>query len=633
MMTMRPRPSACPPYVIGIVLAASACGARQAPSTHAEVRVATIRIKGNSHIGTGTLLDGLALTRQRETGQEFDPYLVGQDAERLRGYYLRHGFFRVSVTPQVEQKGERVAVLYTIEEGPLARLQRVEMAGLPADPKVSAEEIRKLIPLEDGEPFDYEPYDKARPMLVAVLERAGYAYARVEAKVAADTIRAEAIIHLDFVPGPLCKFGPVRLHGVSGELGGAALARVEAREGERYSSKTLADTQEELYAMGRFASVRIEPDRSSGSAIVPVEVYITEQVPHELRLGGGFGMNPASYEVRGRAMYTIAGWPRPLVTSHFELRPAYVILRESQEREPRIEAIAALERLDLIVPKLTGELELSYSFLAVEAYTSYGPRVRTGLRYPIYRRYVQGSVGWQVRMLDFSRIDDALDDMTREQLGLTHTPYLLGFYEQSLYVDLRDDPVEPHLGVYGEVRVEEGGKAAAGEFDYVRLTPEARGYLPLGRHLVLATKGRIGTIFGDLPVTQRYFAGGASSQRGFPERQLAPTANRVVDGKGRSVVIGGGGMVETSAELRAPLGEAWKLKFGGVAFLDGADVTEHFDGLDLGRLHWAVGVGLRIATPVGPARIDVGYRLNRTEVGEPRAGDHFAYHLSLGEAF
>jgi translocation and assembly module TamA len=634
--TMRARHHAPLSAVAGVLLVALAgCGARQPPRKHAdEIRVSKIDISGNRSVDTDTLLDGLALTRQREAGQEFDPYLVGQDAERVRGYYLRHGYFRAQVTPSVDQHGNTVDIVYKVQEGPLARLKRVEIAGLPPDDThVKAEDIRKLIPLDDGQPFDYEPYDKARPLLVGALERAGYAYARVEAKVAADVIRDEAIIRLEFTPGPLCTFGEVRVHGVKGELGEAAIARIEAHQGERYSSKTLADTQESLYAMNRFASVRIEPDRSSGSAVVPVEVYLAEQTPHELKLGGGFGIDPTSYEIRGRALYTIAGWPRPLVTTHLELKPAYVFMRDGHESEPRMEAAVSVERLDLFVPRLVGELEVAYAYLAIEAYTSYGPRTRAALRYPLYRRYIQGSVGWQLRYLDFTKFDPAVDNTAeREKLGLI-SPYLLGFYEQNVYFDFRDDPVEPRLGLYAEMRAEEGTKAAGGDFDYFKLTPEVRGYVPLGHRFVIAAKGRFGTILGDLPVTQRYFAGGASSQRGFPERQLAPIATTMVDGNLHSVVVGGGALLESSAELRAPLGTAWSLKFGGVLFLDGADVTERQEDLDVMNLHWAVGAGLRVATPIGPARIDVGYRLNRTGPGEPLAGEHFAYHLSLGEAF
>ncbi|MGE3458286.1 MAG: BamA/TamA family outer membrane protein, partial [Kofleriaceae bacterium] len=66
---------------------------------------------------------------------------------------------------------------------------------------------------------------------------------------------------------------------------------------------------------------------------------------------------------------------------------------------------------------------------------------------------------------------------------------------------------------------------------------------------------------------------------------------------------------------------------------DGADVRERTAELDPGELHWAAGGGLRVATPVGPFRFDLGYRLNRTGASEPRPGERVAFHLSIGEAF
>jgi len=135
-------------------------------------------------------------------------------------------------------------------------------------------------------------------------------------------------------------------------------------------------------------------------------------------------------------------------------------------------------------------------------------------------------------------------------------------------------------------------------------------------------------------VTQRYFSGGASSQRGFPERRLAP---RVVGDDGSEVPIGGSALVEVGAELRLPRLFEWRdTDFGAAIFADGGDVTERFRELDATSLHWATGAGLRVATPIGPLRIDVGYRLNRYGADDRypiRPGDRFAYHLSLGQSF
>jgi outer membrane translocation and assembly module TamA len=160
-----------------------------------------------------------------------------------------------------------------------------------------------------------------------------------------------------------------------------------------------------------------------------------------------------------------------------------------------------------------------------------------------------------------------------------------------------------------------------------------RAYLPLGES-VLAARARLGLILGGVPPTERYYAGGASSQRGFADRRLSPEAHNLdMMGNPISVVVGGAGIIETGVELRRHF-EPWGIKAGWVVFLDGGDVTMTPGELDPGNLHWALGAGLRFFyLPIGPIRLEVAQRLNRTGAGEPSAGDKRNYILSVGEAF
>ncbi len=143
----------------------------------------------------------------------------------------------------------------------------------------------------------------------------------------------------------------------------------------------------------------------------------------------------------------------------------------------------------------------------------------------------------------------------------------------------------------------------------------------------------MGTIIGDIPVTERFFEGGANSHRGFGERSLSPFVSGVVNGILVDVPYGGGAMAELSEEARFPLGHLIGMPLGGVAFMDGGDATQRFSDLRWLDLHWAPGLGLRVHTAVGAVRVDVAYRINRFEPGEPQAGSHVAFHFSIGEAF
>ena len=89
---------------------------------------------------------------------------------------------------------------------------------------------------------------------------------------------------------------------------------------------------------------------------------------------------------------------------------------------------------------------------------------------------------------------------------------------------------------------------------------------------------------------------------------------------------GGNGLVLLNGELRVPV---WK-DFGVAFFVDSGNVFERVTQIDFGELRASAGVGLRYRSPVGPFRLDVGFKL-----GDPQAGDksRHAIHFSFGQAF
>ena len=618
-----------PALFISILATVTACGARARPVAPGETAVGDIRLSGAASVDDDDLIDGLGLTHARETGQPFARFLVGLDRRRVRSFYVRRGFFAVEVESDVERRKNRADVTFAIDEGPRARLARVVVEGLPEGVPVGR--VRRQIPIADGDPFDYEQYELALPDVVNELQQHGYAYARVNGMVIADAERNEAVIRLDVAPGPLARFGTITIDGVPPGLGGAVAARVDVRSGARYSVKAIESTRAALYELGRFGLVRVEADRDR-DAVVDVLVHVEEAPRHELRLGGGVGADPVSYEVRGRASYGVAAWPWPRTTARAELRPAFVLQRGGDEVAPRIDATATLDRIDLFYPRFGGTAEASFSYHAVEAYTSYGPRARLTARTPTYGRIVQATAGWQLGAVSYRDVSPVLDDATVMRLGLDRTERI-GAFEASAVLDLRDDRVAPTRGGYFEVRAEQGTPAAGGALTYTRVAPEARGYVPLGQ-TVLGARARLGALAGEVPAVRRFYAGGANSHRGFPERHLAPFAAGMIEGEPREVPYGGTASLELSTELRFPLPDLPYLPpLGGAAFLDGGDVTESWDAMAIERLHWATGLGLRLPTPIGALRFDVGYRLNRFGAGEPQANQRFAFHLSVGEAF
>ncbi len=610
----------------------AACGAkpRTTPRPGMEYLKA-IEVEGNTELGHDRLVSGLALRRTQQRGRAPDPYLIQVDADRIRGEYLRKGFLDVDVHSRVERHGDAATVVYSIDEGKRATT-RVVINGLNGDPDLTAEKVRALLPLRDGEPFDYAIYQKAKPLLRGAAEDAGYARSTFSPTVWADPARGEAVVELDYFLGPKCRFGKIEITGVDGRLADAVRDRLQFETGDTYSTRAIAATQRRLYAIQRFSTVQVQADNHDiDDAVVDVKIAVSQAARHEIKLGGGAGIDPTAYEVRARGSYSITGFPTQMDTSTLDFRPAYGYLRATGGWEPRVRALGKIERQDIFWTYSTGAVEAGYNYLAYEAYTSYGPHARAGLGTPVITDRLRLNVAWDFEQLGFRHISPLVDPMLQAHLGIDHANRI-GNYEQALVLDLRDNPTNTTRGLYGELKAVEGTRFAGGAFDYLQLIPELRGYVPLGG-VVLAAKARAGTFYGDAPATERFFSGGASNHRGFGERQLSPFVHGEVDGSDETVPFGGTTLVETGLEARIPVTTWRKMGIGTVLFLDGGDVTEDRGQIDLGNLHWAAGVGLRVKTVVGPVRADLGYRLNRTGPMDPAPGSRYAFHFSIGEAF
>ena len=616
--------------ILAIIASVVGCGEKPEPRRPGDDYLKKIEVQGNRRIDDDDLTDGLALKRAQKRGRAPDPYLIQVDAERIRGEYLRKGFLGVDVRSRVERAGDAATVIYSVDEG-MRATTRVVIKGLGNDPDLPVEKVRAKLPLEDGEPFDYAKYEAAKPMLVAVVEDAGYARAKLKSTVWANRAEQEAIVELVYELGPKCKFGDIEITGVDGALADAVRGRLQFEPGDRYSTQAIAATQRKLYAMARFSTVQVQTDDDPDDPVVDVKVAVSQAARHEIKLGGGAGIDPTAYEVRGRAGYSITGFPTEMDTLTLDLRPAYGYLRNGNGWEPRVRALASLQRDDLFWTYSKGEIEGGFNYLALEAYTTYGPRAKVGFATPVFHERVQLRAAWGLEYLDFRNISPLLEEPLRMELRLDETN-MIGVYSQALTIDLRDNPVDTHYGLYGSLRVAEGTPYAGGNFEYLQLIPELRGFLPLGG-VVLASKARAGTFFGEVPATERFYSGGASYHRGFGERELSPFRSGEVDGSEMSVPFGGTSMVETSLEARIPITTWRKMGVGTVLFLDGGDVTEQLGDIDVMNLHWAAGIGMRLETVVGPVRADLGYRLNRTGPMEPSPGSRFAFHFSIGEAF
>lgn len=197
-------------------------------------------------------------------------------------------------------------------------------------------------------------------------------------------------------------------------------------------------------------------------------------------------------------------------------------------------------------------------------------------------------------------------------------------------IDLRDNPFTPTRGLFSTLTAEYARtlrteQLASGDrffSNFVKLSFSASGYVPLADGVVLALQFRIGRVFAVDPKSEtypnrQYFLGGVDSMRGHLQDALIPQEFATAlehDLGGRAspsaIFRGGDAFVLARAELRFPIFGP----LGGGVFIDAGNVWADARDLKLFELRPTAGLGLRLATPVGPLAFDYGFVLLRRSI-------------------
>ena len=563
--------------------------------------VEVLTFQGNRKVSTGEL-KLLMYTRASPwyallpgaAPRRLDPMVFRSDVARIVSHYRDLGYFNAVVDTafQLTAPG-RVWVRVRISEGDPVRVAQRRITGLPQSAELDTVRLWKNLRNKPERPLVRADLVADRDLILGALQNAGYALAKVamDVDMTPETHRADVAFRTQ--PGPRCRIGRILVTGNKKVSEGVILRGLSFRSGDTYQRRELRDSQRQLYRSGTFRSVSLGlPDSVARTSPVDVVVSVRERAPRSVELR-------TAYDTEEQLRVAPAWRHRNFLGG---------------ARQLRVEAEASAVRMgveaELRQPYILG----SRTWLSTSAYAKQDRpeevRVkRLGGRAALERTFrATGRVIFEVNtdLVDFK------PDSTRATFGIT--------YQE----DTRDDFFDPQKGLLALVSLRETGVVFMSDREFLKLTGEGRWYRKLPWRNVLAFRVSGGVLW-ELGKTHgvlrfdRFFAGGASSVRGWGYLDLTPR-----DAAG--VKLGGLSKLEGSIEIRTRL-----LPFLGTAlFLDVGSVGEdQMEVLDLSLLRWSAGFGVRYLSPIGPIRVDVAYRLS----ADPFVSGRRRMYFSLGQAF
>jgi outer membrane protein assembly complex protein YaeT len=548
-----------------------------------------------------------------------------KDLRRVVVFYQQNGYFDADVEGyraerEADGKGVRLAIFVREGEPSSIDTLRLEVAEGEELRELTLEDLRQTLSLREGDVFSEARIDSAQATLTATLQNRGYAFAEVLKEYRIDKEARRATLIFTAYPGGLYRFGRVRIEGDTDISEKLIRGQVLFEPGQLYELDRVYGTQRKLYQLNLFRRVEVEPEYEApvGDSL-PVTIRVTRAKEHLVRLGAGYGSEEL---VRGSASWLDRNFLGGA-------RQARVLLEGSKLRRL---ASASLTQPNVLFPDLSATGTMFYSQDREEGYhvrrTGGSGRINHEVS-PSVRTFY----GFNLEHDRFTEIDSV--EVVRALLGEQFlNPSTLAYLEVGALLDTTDDIFSPTEGFTVNLNYHLANKWALGDYEYHRVTLLATHYREIARGWVVALKVLPGIIdpFGAsaadtvvaVPLFERLFAGGSTSVRGYQRRRLGPLSGSPDDPDEERDPVGGEALLEGSAELRFPLFG----NFRGVVFLDAGNVYPEPAEISLSELRYTPGVGLRYATPIGPVRIDAGFKTKSEDPG-PRV----VFHFSIGNAF
>lgn len=610
-----------------------------------------VEFLGNEHVDDRDLAEAIQTV---PTGwmpfaspRYLDPDIVATDVERVERFYRSRGHYLAEVRAWrlARSAKDRASLGFVIDEGPRVRVRQLQFAGLEDLPRRDSEFVTEDLPLKLGDVVTEEAYDQTRTLLRDRLRMRGWAHAQVEGEVRVypDRNAAEVLFAAD--TGSRYRLGAIRVEGTEAVSRKPILWAAAIESGERYDESAIDDAQTDIYALGVFRAVSVDVGEPlEGTDRLPVTIRVRERPLQAVEVGVGGGVDYASQRVRTRVTWRHRDLFGGLDSLEATVRGGWAVvptLVDPFHDGPIWGGELLLTRPNFLIRRHVLSARTRYDHDVEAAYDVDSARASVGVDRITDRYGVGMGYGLELYRLTNLRVAPAGLDVDRDvRPDRCPEPCLISFVEPRAWLDRRDDVVSPRRGWYAAVAFEKGGGPLGGTHEYVKALPEVRGYLtPFERRgITIAARARSGFLFpqsaGGSPSVRRFFAGGPDSHRGYAVRRLSPMISaRRGDG---AVPIGGDYLLESSVEARFDV----MGNFAAAVFGDAGQVAfTRAEAFEPSRFAVAIGPGIRYRTPVGPIRLDVGYRLvtpgQRTLDANRRRVDEalWNFHLGIGESF
>ena len=572
----------------------------------------TLMIEGAEHFSAAQLQEEMVTTTRPwytpwRARPQFDPVAFKADIEKLRRFYRAQGYYDAQVSYALKvEKDELIDVRISIAEGEPVRVAEVTLK-VTDEPALtsSLENVLSESPLSTGSIFTEADYRETEARIKDFLLDLHRGRAKVERKAVVILGRHQVEVQYFVEAGPVTVFGKTTIEGTK-EVDPELVSReLTYQPGEAFSATAVSESRKNILNLDLFSSVRFtQEDSPDEPRLIPMRIQVREKPFREWQAGIGFGTED---QVRGQVRWRHNNW-----------------LGGGRRLDVQVQASSLVRNIDVsfIQPHaLSRANRFTLTFrpqqLDEPSYLLNGTRLQ-----PRFERnftpQLSGFIGYRLEYDQLSNVSSS----TASALQEFQRKGALSGISGGVVWNTTDDPLNATRGGLVSFSAEQVGGDLGGDFEFLKFLGEARRYHLIAPKTVLAGRLKLG--FADpagkskeIPLFERFFAGGINSVRGYGRYRLGPLSKS-------DDPIGGRSLLEGSMEVRRQFTE----KIGGTVFLDFGQVSLKSFDVPIDDLKFAAGFGVLYTTPIGPLLLALGFPF------DPPHGDQpWQVHFSIGQFF
>ncbi len=501
-------------------------------------------------------------------GELIDNYESG-----IKTFYKNRGYSDVNVKKEIFKRKGSVDVVFKVEMKKPFSVKSVSFEG--GEPFLESE-LKSISGISEGSLYSDSLLENAKERIRIFLMNQGFKNAEVLAEV-----RGEKDIIFRINKGKKFKIKKIHITGLTRTRDFIIKNMLRIKEGDLYSYEKIQATLKNFQETGIFSEIKVREIEMNDELII---IFIlSEAGGYHIGFGGGYLERSGprgSLELSHNNILGLAIGGSTVIQLSPKEKRGVISLTNKSLMGLNLESITSLWWEKEERKSFTYERR-GFAISAVDRATDYSLLL---FRYRIAR----------TNLLSLSIKESAID---RE-----YRPFYTSSFSLSYLVDLRDDPFNPTKGRYWTLNLERAFPAFGTESNFWKFSFNIQHIKNFPYDIIQNSFLRIGYIYGDASIADRFFAGG-SSFRGEKVDELGPKDPETGNPIGGNIIF----LANTESLLPVFPWENLRLSI----FLDIGNVFSKNGNFKLSNFNLGSGIGLWYKTPVGPFKIYLGYNFTK----------------------